>query len=270
VGTLTPGAAQERHSPLVVQDGREPIEFQSCGRDDWRRRQQAVGFGQGSIPSLLKRDVARHHDHGHTALFDCRPNCELESARHLMRAGDELTIVAALAEQGLGVRFLKITGTDLRRGNLRSDGEHRYARPMAVEEAIDEVEIAGSAAARADRESPRQVCLGPGCKRGDFLMANMDPLDLAATPERIREPVQTVPHDAVNTFHARRLQDLGELVCYGSRHGLHPRIEASGRVVFLRAGDTAPLQRDQLDCRWVIFWKNCRHRQADHRHERAK
>jgi hypothetical protein len=85
-------------------------------------------------------------------VFDRRPNCEFEGARHLMRAGDELAIVAAFAEQRLGVRFLEITGADLRRGNVRGDGKHRYARPMAVEETIDEVEITGSAAAGADRE----------------------------------------------------------------------------------------------------------------------
>jgi hypothetical protein len=56
----------------------------------------------------------------------------------------------------------------------------------------------------------------PRCERGNFLIANMGPLDLAATTERIGEPVQTVSHDAVDTLHARRLQGLGELICYGS------------------------------------------------------
>jgi hypothetical protein len=56
---------------------------------------------------------------------------------------------------------------------------------VAIEQAIDEVQVAGSAASGADRKLSCQVRLGPGREGRDLLVPYMDPLDLALAADRI-------------------------------------------------------------------------------------
>jgi hypothetical protein len=55
------------------------------------------------------------------------------------------------------MRLLKIAGADLRRRDLGGDGQHRHARAVAVEQTVDEMEIARPAAAGAHRELTREM-----------------------------------------------------------------------------------------------------------------
>ncbi len=50
---------------------------------------------------------------------------------------------------------------------------------MAIEQAVDEMQIARPAAAGADGELAGQMRLGAGREGGDLLVADVDPLDLA-------------------------------------------------------------------------------------------
>ena len=112
------------------------------------------------------------------------------------------------------MRFLKVARADLRRRDLRRDGEHRHARTVAVEQTIDEVQIARSAAAGAHREIAGQMRLGAGRKRGDLLVPDMDPLDLALAAHRVGQSIQAVADDAVDSLDAsggERLRESGLL-----------------------------------------------------------
>jgi hypothetical protein len=106
-----------------------------------------------------------------------------------MRSRDELAIVAAFLEQPLRVSLLKIAGTDFPRRNVRRDGEHRYTRALAIEEPIDEVQIARATTPRAHREITGQMRLGARRERRDFLMPDMDPLDRALPSYRVGQAV---------------------------------------------------------------------------------
>ena len=53
--------------------------------------------------------------------------------------------------------LLEISGADLGRWDLRRNRKHGQARAVAVEQAVDEVQIAGAATARANGEFARQV-----------------------------------------------------------------------------------------------------------------
>jgi hypothetical protein len=55
-------------------------------------------------------------------------------------------VVAAFLEQMLGMRLLEVSAADLGRRDMRRNAKHGHARAMAVEKAIDEMEVAGSAA----------------------------------------------------------------------------------------------------------------------------
>src|SRR5262249_21187919 len=130
--------------------------------------------------------------------------------------------MAALLEQLLRVRLLEITRADFRRRDLGGDCEHRQARAVAVEQTVDEMQVAGPAAAGADRQLTRERGFHAGGKRRDPLLPDMNPFDLALMPQRVGQPVETVADDAVNALASRREKNLGELIRYPLCHGSFP------------------------------------------------
>ena len=71
---------------------------------------------------------------------------------------------------------------------------------MAVEQLVDEVQVAGAAASGADGEHARQMRLGTGREGRDLLVPDVVPLDLVLTPQRVGNPVQAVADDAIARF----------------------------------------------------------------------
>src|SRR5262249_43520271 len=143
------------------------------------------------------------------------PDRDLERARHLIGAGHELAIVAALLEQDLGMGFLEVAAADLARRNMGRDGEHRHARAMAGVQSVDEMQIAWSATSSAAGKTPRQMRLGAGCERADLLMSHVDPLDLALTANGVGQTVQAVADDPVDALDSRDREGFDKLICYG-------------------------------------------------------
>ena len=58
------------------------------------------------------------------------------------------------------------------------NGDDRHAGAVAIEQPVDEMQVAGTTAARTHGKLPRKVRFGAGCKRCPLFVANMDPLDL--------------------------------------------------------------------------------------------
>src|SRR5260370_1054831 len=102
-----------------------------------------------------------------------------------MGSGHELAIVAALLEQDLGMCLLEVAGANLCRRDLRRNRENRHAGSVAIEQTIDEREMAGSAAPRAEGEPARRVRRGTRREGRHLLMTDMHPFDLALTTEEI-------------------------------------------------------------------------------------
>src|ERR1700754_92753 len=99
---------------------------------------------------------------------------------------------------------------------------------MAVEQAVDEMEVAGAAASGADGDTSREVRFGSRREGGDLFVADVNPLDLALTADGIRQAVEAVAYDAVNPCDACRRQDIGELV--RNHHDLDPSQRRQGVV----------------------------------------
>ena len=93
---------------------------------------------------------------------------------------------------------------------------------MAVEETVDEMQIAGPAAAGADREIAGEMGFAGGGKRRDLLVPDVDPFDLALLAQRVGQPIETVADDAVNALDSRREKNLGELIRYPLCRGSFP------------------------------------------------
>ena len=124
----------------------------------------------------------------------------------------------ALGEQLLGVCLLEIVAADLAARDVGCDGQARHAVAVAVEQAVDQVHVAGPATAGADGEFAGQVGLGASREGAGLLVAHMDPVDLLHAAKRIGEAVQGVPGDAVDPLHAGGAKGLGHQVGNRLRH----------------------------------------------------
>src|ERR1700733_10933240 len=126
--------------------------------------------------------------------------------------------MTALFEQDFRMGLLEISGADFGRRDLRRNRKHGHARAVAVKEAVDEVQIAGATAASANGELARQMRLGAGRERGDLLVPDVDPLDLALPAQGVGEAVEAVADNAIDPLDARCGQGLDELVGYQFHH----------------------------------------------------
>ena len=116
------------------------------------------------------------------------------------------------------MRLLEEVRADFHRGNLRGDRHHRHAGALAIEEAVDEVQIARAAAAGADGEVAGDMRVGAGGEGGDFFVAHVQPLHAPAAAHRVGEAIETVADDAVDALHAGRGENLDHLVGDGLGH----------------------------------------------------
>src|SRR5262249_945377 len=169
--------------------------------------------------SALQGYVARDHDDRPATLAGRFADRGLEHRRHLSDARHQLATVAAFLEEILGMRLLEKPTADLGARNLRGDCEHGDARAVAVEQAVDKVQVARSAASCTDDELAGQVRLGAGRERADFFVPNMNPLDLALVADRVGHTVQTVAANSVDTLDTGDGEDFRDLISNGCRFG---------------------------------------------------
>jgi len=108
-------------------------------------------------------------------------------------------------------------------GMCAGDRQHRHAAALAVEQPVDQVKVAGAAAACAHGQLAGHVGLGAGSEGRAFLVPHVNPLDLAVdvalhAPQRIGEAVERITDDAVHALDAGLLQSLGHVGCCRSGH----------------------------------------------------
>ncbi|MNR16118.1 hypothetical protein D3C85_1326910 [compost metagenome] len=63
---------------------------------------------------------------------------------------------------------------------MGGDGQHRHARPVAIEQTVDQMQVAGPAAPGADGQLAGQVRFGARREGGGLLVAGVDPVDVVA------------------------------------------------------------------------------------------
>ncbi len=76
---------------------------------------------------------------------------------------------------------------------MRGDGQHRHPAALGVEQPVDQVQVAGPAAARAHRELPGQGGIaGRGEARG-LLMTDVFPAEMFGAPDGVGDPLRLSP-----------------------------------------------------------------------------
>jgi hypothetical protein len=89
---------------------------------------------------------------------------------------------------------------------------------MAIEQAVDQVQVARATATRADGEGAREMGFGAGGEGGDLFVPHVNPFDLALATQGVRESIETVTHNAVNTLDASGRESCRELIRHGLGH----------------------------------------------------
>jgi len=203
------GAAQHRHLGRSIEDVGGTPQFGRIGVD---RRPRWRGPGRQACLQRLERGVAGHHHHRDATARDRNADRAIEDLRQLLGLRHQLDVVTAFLEQDFRVGGLEVVDADLAAGDVRGDRQHRRAAAMAVEQAIDQVQVARTAAAGAYRQLATQLRLRASGEGGGFLMAHVYPSDAVAFAQRVGEAVQRISDDTVDALHASDLQDLGQIL----------------------------------------------------------
>jgi hypothetical protein len=106
------------------------------------RRPDHGGRGHGRLRDGLRgclegRDVSRQHDHRDAPLARRVLDGTLQRARRLAGVGDQLAVIAALAEELVGVGLLEVARADLRAGDVGRDRQDRGRAAVGVEQPVD-------------------------------------------------------------------------------------------------------------------------------------
>ena len=211
-------AAKKRDALSQVDELRQLAERLVRWRDYRVGRRQSGQLRRGRRNGGFQRHVAGNDDDADATLQDRPAHRDLEHTRHLLGTRHELAIARALLEEALGMRLLEIVRTDLGRGDLRRDRHHRHARALAVEKTVDEVQIAGAAAAGAYGEAAGDMGVGASGEGGDLLVAHMQPFDAAAPANGVGEAIEAVADNAIDPLHSGGGENLDHLVGDGSGH----------------------------------------------------
>jgi hypothetical protein len=161
------------------------------------------GTRRAILRNLHPRHIAGQHDYGHSAFSDCTLHGDVKNTLKLLRIRNQLTVVTAFFEKNFRMSFLEISSADLTTWNMRCDREYWSIAAMSIEESVDQVKVAGAAAATAGREFPAELSLSARRKRGSFFVAHVNPLNSAIYSQSIRHRIQAVADDAVKSFDTR-------------------------------------------------------------------
>jgi hypothetical protein len=133
--------------------------------------------------------------------------------------------------------------------NLCRNRKHRRATPMAIEEAIDKVQIARAATARAHGNFSCKVSLRAGGKCGHLFMPYMQPFDLFTFSDYLGQAIQRITNHSVDPLYACVHQCFDEYLshslCHAFPHLGVNRIEVAIRwLAWFSIGERRTFFRD--------------------------
>jgi hypothetical protein len=88
--------------------------------------------------------------------------------------------------------LLKVAAAELIARYLSSDGKHRNAIAMTIEEAVNQVKIARTATASANGDLPGEERIGTGRESRHLFMPYMQPLDVFSLSNDIGKTVERI------------------------------------------------------------------------------
>src|SRR3984885_3882940 len=127
--------------------------------------------------------------------------------------------MAAPGEDLFRISLLEISTSDFSAGYLRRDGQNGDAAALAIVQAIDQVHVSRPAASGAHRQFASEMRFCAGREGGCLFMAHANPLDVLAGANRIRDAIERIARDAINSLNVRSHQDVYQQVSHSLCHG---------------------------------------------------
>ena len=130
-----------------------------------------------------------------------------------------LVVEREVREQVVGVEVLEVVGADQVVVCHPADREQRRAVHTRVEQAVGQVDRAGTGGGEADAELAGELRVAHGRHRTDLFVAHVDVADpVVARAERLHEAVDPVARKAEDGVHAPLAEPLDEQVRSGLGH----------------------------------------------------
>src|ERR1700679_2326586 len=167
------------------------------------------------------RDIDWDDQHRHSALRDGRLTGHDGLAPGLFGGQDHVAIDAAAPVYRLEVDLLGKLEPQLVANDLAGDQNDRRAIAVRLDDAIDEVQAAGTAASGHRGEVAGQQGFALGGEGPGLFVAHTHPLD-RAFGKAVRDPVESITHDAVTMPDARAPQRFDDDICDLLGHGNEP------------------------------------------------
>src|SRR6267143_2799319 len=203
-----PGAAEQGYPRCLIE---KVCQMPDIGLTRAQDRRSGRYPSRNIVINLHQRDVARQHNDCNTTLGDRDPDCALQYLWKLLGIGNQLDIMAAIPEQAFRMCCLEIIDSDFAAGDVGCDCQNRHAVALAVEQAVDQMEIAWTAAPGAHSKAPGKMSFSSRRKSGGLFMPHANPVDRLSSPQRVSKAVERVSHHSVDALHARLLEGFDQI-----------------------------------------------------------
>src|SRR5271156_110133 len=118
---------------------------------------------------------------------------------------------------------LKVIDPDLNAWDVRGDSQNRYAAAWAIEQTVDQMQVARTAAAGADRKASGEMGLCSGGECGSLFVPHVDPVDRLSPSQRVGKAIERVADNPINPLHAGLLKGFDKELRRGPAHYGNPR-----------------------------------------------
>src|SRR5277367_5063301 len=113
---------------------------------------------------------------------------------------------------------LKVINPYLGAWDVRGDSQNRYAAALAIEQTVDQMQVARTAAAGADRKASGEMGLCSRCESGGLFVAHVDPVNRLPSSQRVGKAVERIADNSINPFHAGLLKCFDKELCRCPAH----------------------------------------------------
>src|SRR6202035_214807 len=112
------------------------------------------------------------------------------------------------------MRLLEVVGSDLGAWNMCRNCKNRHGAPMAIEEAVDEMKVTGTATPSADSKLAGDVRIGARGERRNFFVADVNPLNGFLSAYLVDYPIERIADYSIDSLNPGRSQGLNQAFCY--------------------------------------------------------
>ena len=208
-GILHAGAHEERDG-LGLVDGLGQRGGLGRIREDDRAAGGNNRGGEGIILGLLRGDIARDNEDGHSLARHGALDGVVQDHGTLVSGVHHLAVARALLEDGLRVGLLEELRADLAGRNVAGQGEDLGAVAVGVVKPLNKVRISRAAGSGAHGKVAGGEGIGLRGKRCGLLVANVNPFD-GGLPHCVHDGVEGIADEAVDALHTLGFQGFNKL-----------------------------------------------------------